>query len=254
MIMHAVTEFNNKTLTFDLNTPYDISIPLQSGPSNVNAFFIPEPIFKPLIAEGFTGSVAQGGSCNCENISFNAHGNATHTECVGHISRERITINQTLKNFFFVARLITIAPFRMENGDHILLKEAICEKLGNFVPDALVIRTLPNGKGKLNRTYSGTNPPYLHWNAAKYLRENGVKHLLLDLPSVDREQDAGEMLAHKAWWNYPEAPLFEHTITELIYVSDEIPDGTYLLNIQIASFESDASPSKPILYPLTRKS
>jgi hypothetical protein len=27
-----------------------------------------------------------------------------------------------------------------------------------------------------------------------------------------------------------------------------VKDGAYLLNLQIASFENDASPSKPILY------
>jgi arylformamidase len=36
----------------------------------------------------------------------------------------------------------------------------------------------------------------------------------------------------------------------MIYVPNSIFDGTYLLNIQIASFENDASPSKPVLYML----
>jgi hypothetical protein len=38
------------------------------------------------------------------------------------------------------------------------------------------------------------------------------------------------------------------TITELIYVPNKVKDGTYFLNHQIAPFENDASPSKPILY------
>jgi hypothetical protein len=40
------------------------------------------------------------------------------------------------------------------------------------------------------------------------------------------------------------------TITEMIYVPDEVLDGSYVLNLQIASFENDASPSKPILYQI----
>ncbi len=40
------------------------------------------------------------------------------------------------------------------------------------------------------------------------------------------------------------------TITEMIYVSDEVEDGDYILNLQIASFENDASPSKPVLYKI----
>ncbi len=77
-----------------------------------------------------------------------------------------------------------------------------------------------------------------------------MKHLLIDLPSVDKERDEGKLLAHKAFWNYPENPREDCTITELIYVPDSINDGRYLLNLQIASFHNDASPSKPVLYKI----
>ena len=77
------------------------------------------------------------------------------------------------------------------------------------------------------------------------------QHLLLDLPSVDREEDAGQLLAHHAFWQYPAQPRREATITELIFVPNEIADGLYLLNIQITSLELDASPSKPVLYALS---
>ena len=80
------------------------------------------------------------------------------------------------------------------------------------------------------------------------LREKGIDHLLIDLPSVDREQDNGQLLAHHAFWNYPEQTRLQSTITEFIYVPNEVADGMYLLNMQIAPFENDASPSKPVLY------
>jgi hypothetical protein len=44
----------------------------------------------------------------------------------------------------------------------------------------------------------------------------------------------------------------EATITEMIYVPDNVADGSYLLNLQIA-FENDASPSKPVLYSVFNK-
>jgi hypothetical protein len=75
-------------------------------------------------------------------------------------------------------------------------------------------------------------------------------HLLLDLPSVDREEDGGRLAAHKAFWGLPEDPRPRATITELIYAPPEVADGTYLLNIQLAAFENDASPSRPILFPM----
>ena len=84
----------------------------------------------------------------------------------------------------------------------------------------------------------------------KYIVECGVKHLLIDLPSVDREEDGGQLLAHKAFWQYPENIRANATISELIYVNNVIKDGLYLLNIQITALELDASLSKPVLYKL----
>ena len=78
----------------------------------------------------------------------------------------------------------------------------------------------------------------------------GVKHWLCDVPSVDREDDGGHLLAHHAWWHYPEAPRTDATITELIFVPDEAADGLYLLNLQVAPIESDAAPSRPLIFPL----
>jgi hypothetical protein len=41
------------------------------------------------------------------------------------------------------------------------------------------------------------------------------------------------------------------TVTELAFIDDAIPDGPYLLNLQVAPFVADAAPSRPILLPLT---
>ena len=78
----------------------------------------------------------------------------------------------------------------------------------------------------------------------------GIDHLLIDLPSVDKEVDGGKLSAHHAFWQYPHNTKLERTITEMIYVSNTVYDGSYLLNLQIASFENDASPSKPLLFQL----
>ena len=122
--------------------------------------------------------------------------------------------------------------------------------LGNKKRDAVVIRTMPNTRDKLSRQYSNTNPTYLLQDAAVYLREKGVKHLLIDLPSIDKENDDCELLAHNAFWNTNGKLRMDATITEFIYVSNKVDDGAYFLNLQIAPFENDASPSKPILYKI----
>jgi len=84
--------------------------------------------------------------------------------------------------------------------------------------------------------------------AAIYLREKEVEHLLIDLPSVDKEKDDGALVAHNAFWNAKRDLRLKATITEFIYVRNAIEDGTYFLNLQVAPFENDASPSRPVLY------
>ena len=78
----------------------------------------------------------------------------------------------------------------------------------------------------------------------------GIKHLLIDLPSIDREKDGGELLGHNAFWNTSGQLRMDATITEFIFVPNSVEDGTYFLNLQVAPFENDATPSKPVLYKI----
>ncbi|MDQ3191553.1 MAG: cyclase family protein [Bacteroidota bacterium] len=234
----------------DLNQPLDISIPLRAGEKNVNAWYAEPVKIQAVETENFTGDVNKGGSVNFRNIFFNPHANGTHTECVGHISKEFISINNALKNFHFIALLITIDPQELENGDKVITAIQIADAMKDDTPEALIIRTLPNDESKKEKQYSNTNPPYLSADAALLIHNKNIEHLLIDLPSVDRESDEGKLAAHHIFWQYPNKSLLNKTITELIYVPQTVKDGTYLLNLQIASFENDASPSKPVLYKL----
>ena len=143
--------------------------------------------------------------------------------------------------------MITVAPER-EGKDEIISAKQLMGILGTKKPEALVIRTLPNTISKKTRKYGGTNWPYLKEEGVVFLREIGVDHLLIDTPSVDKEKDGGALLAHKAFWNHPKRTRFQATITEFIYVPNIIEDGSYLLNLQTAPFENDATPSRPVLY------
>jgi kynurenine formamidase len=119
--------------------------------------------------------------------------------------------------------------------------------------EALIIRTKPNDHSKCNRQYSGTNFPYLTIGAMQRIVDAGVQHLLIDLPSVDREEDGGALAAHHLFWNVPAEPNFQKTITELIYVPNEISDGNYILNLQVSNFANDAAPSRPMLFDLVEE-
>ena len=246
----AQLNFKGKMYEVNLHSPIDLSIPLKNGSENPNAFHIPNPLFEPIRVGDFVGSVAMGSGANCENLHINAHGNGTHTECIGHITEERISINKTLQSFHFFAQVISFEPNQLENGDWQIPLSGIKNQLMEGI-EAVIVRTLPNTSDKLNKIYSGNNPCYFEPALCSFLAENGVQHLLTDLPSVDREEDAGAMAAHKAFWQYPHSPRLKATISEMVFVPNEVKDGLYFLNLQIASFESDASPSKPILYPLS---
>lgn len=237
----------------DTANPIDISIPLSNTDKNPKAWYVENPVFEPVRTEQYTGSVAEGGSVNFRNIFFNPHGHGTHTECLGHITNEVYSVNKVLTDFFFTAQLISITPKKMENSDGVtdsVIELDQLNKLENV--DALIIRTLPNAVQKKELDYSNTNPTYLDVKCVKPIIEAGIKHLLIDLPSVDRENDNGELAFHHAFWEVPQSPNFERTITEMIYVDSEIEDGNYILNLQLAPFENDASPSRPVMYKIIK--
>ena len=244
-----------KNFEIDLSKPIDISIPLTNTDANPIAWYIEKPQIEPVKFGDWIGKVSEGSSTNFNTIFFNPHGHGTHTECLGHITREFYSINQCLKQFFFIAELISVTPEKKAE-DLVITKSQIEKALAGKSIEALVIRTLPNPENKKHKNYSKTNPAYLLEEAATFIRESGIKHLLIDLPSVDREEDEGKLLAHKAFWNVKDVnklnadARLDCTITEMIFVDDKVQDGSYILNLQIASFENDASPSKPVLYQL----
>lgn len=244
----------------DLSQPRDISIPLLFDGPQPHCFGAAAASATTFEAGTFMGDVRGGGSCNCMSYALTPHCNGTHTECVGHLTREPVSIRDTAPSSFLVARLATVQP-QASAGDLRITLDALQRACA---PDtlrecqALVLRTLPNGPDKLGRNYDvAPSPPYMDPAAIQWLVEGGIEHLLVDLPSVDRPADGGRLQAHRIFWGMPagatDAGLATRpraTITELIYVPHDIADGVHLLNLQIAPFAADAAPSRPVLYPL----
>ena len=244
-------QFNreHKVYTCDLNQGIDLSISYKEGPQQVNCFYA--NLFSSQAVEqgDFIGSVKEGGPVNFFNTFINIHGGGTHTEGVGHISKERHSVNQIMNQFFGIAYLVSIYPTKTENGDRIIQAESLERFLEDIdLPEFLIIRTLPNDISKTKQHYSGTNPPYLSKEAVDFIVSKQVKHLLIDLPSVDREQDGGKLAAHHCFWEGNRA--LNCSTTELIYIPDHLEDNYYLINLQLASMEQDAVPSRPLLFRL----
>ncbi len=261
--------------------------------------------------DGWVGDVRRGGSCNFETYTLTPHCNGTHTECIGHLTAERVRIHERLTEAFTPARLISVVPraaAETEDSydpgfgesdwviDRLLLEEAVLriegemsgpgssvgsksessesessksdesesladsESVAEDESDlfaALVIRTLPNDRAKRTRDFMKTPPAFFTLEAMAYIRSLGIRHLLVDLPSVDRLFDEGKLSTHHLFWEISndgtdqlEGERMFRTITEMVFVPDAVVDGHYLLNLQIAPFLSDAAPSRPILFEM----
>jgi arylformamidase len=222
---------------YDLNNPIDISIPVSFGAKQLRAFGGPRATKKPYKAGTFVGDVRHGGSCNCELYTFSPHLNGTHTEGVGHLTKERIDVPQV---GLVEAMLVTVTP---KKG---VITGAMLS--GLMRADAVIIRTNPNGADKKTRDYSNVKAAYFAPDAMRHIVKLGVKHLLVDVPSVDKVDDP-KLTTHRIFWA---SNASRKTITELIYVPAKVKDGAYLLNLQIAAFEGDAAPSRPVLYKVKK--
>jgi len=250
--MQTILNIQGQFFSCDLTQPIDISLPITSETGAASAWHCSTPRMEPVVMGSWIGDVNHGAPVNFRNIFFNPHGNGTHTECVGHISKEFVSVNKVLSHFHLPCTVVSVEP-RTEKSDRIIYPEDLEPAFAqNFPSEALVIRTLPQENQKRHQQYTDTNPPYLHNSCATFLQSKNIKHLLVDMPSVDKEKDEGKLLMHHAFWNYPSTIDQQRTITELVFVPNEIPDGNYLLNLMVAAFENDAAPSRPVLYSIRK--
>lgn len=232
----------------DLSRSYSLAIPIAFEGERLSAFGAPPPERKAYAAGDFIGDVNQGGSCNCEVYVINPHCSGTHTECIGHITAEPVFVHEVLQDALMAATVISVMPEPQANGDLAITRASVeCRVSSGECGSALIIRTLPNDASKRTHNYNvPAMPPYFSAEAMEFIVSFGVKHLLVDVPSVDRLDDGGKLANHRIFWR--DAP--ERTITELIYVPSEVKDGNYLLNLQIAPIMADVAPSRPIIYEL----
>ncbi|MBK6829359.1 MAG: cyclase family protein [Flavobacteriales bacterium] len=252
--MLAEITHRGRTFRVDLSRPLDLSLPLREGDEGARAWYVGPLTMDPVKSGDKTYAVKEGAPVNFRNVHFNPHGHGTHTESVGHISPEIHPVGNLLKRFFFTAQVISLLPEtrRAPDGksDTVITLEQLRSAVGERPPEALVLRTLPNDGKASSHQWSGTNPCYLQSTACAWLRSIGVKHLLLDLPSVDREEDGGVLAAHHAFWDFPNTIDLDRTITEMLHVPSVVSDGEYLLELQLPHFMNDAAPSRPVLYAL----
>ena len=272
--MQARVLIEGREIAVDLSRPADLALELDFSGDQPRHFGAPRASSRPYETPdlGFRGSVERGSSCNCESMTLIPHCNGTHTECVGHLTRQRLDAWRKAPAGLVPAVLLSVAaeapagestdPAPQPN-DRLLTRRALESAWPAtlpFVPRALVIRTLPNTPDKRARDYTGQTPPYLSQEAAALLVSRGVLHLVVDVPSIDRGHDEGRLTAHRIFFGLPRGSVQlaaatrpAATITELAFIPDTLSDGAYLLALQVPALTGDAVPSRPLLYALTER-
>jgi hypothetical protein len=267
----AWLEWQGRRLAFDAAAAHSLALELDFDGRAPQWFGAPPPASNALQVGGFSGRVSHGASCNASTLSLTPHCDGTHTEGVGHLTRERHDVRDAVPTGFLAALLLTITPeLAAQSGestrpaprpqDLLITRrslEAAWAPAAPFVPTALIVRTLPNGAGKRTQDYTRQSAAFLSLPAAEFIVARGIVHLVLDVPSADRADDEGELAAHRVFFGLdPGANTLaaarrpQGTITELAYVPNVLGDGAWLMQLQIPALAGDALPSRPLLYRL----
>jgi len=275
--MRFVATYGDLLVGADLAEAVSLAIPLHFNGPQPNAFGMTPAHAQAARTGDFIGDTRAGGSVNCETLTLSPHCNGTHTECIGHLTQERIAVHDVLLGGLWLALVVsvtsTLATQTTESSDlqcrpedQLITAQALAtavqetlQSLGNpSLPlTALVVRTLPNSPDKLCQSYAlEPSPAYFTGAAASWLVNQNIQHVIIDLPSLDRSCDAGELTAHRQFWGVAPGSAMagpqsrRHcTITELAFIAPSVSDGLYLLDLQIPAFVSDAAPARPLLYP-----
>jgi arylformamidase len=265
--MQVTVEIGGRLFRAHTARALSLAIPVDAASPRVLAFGVQPPTAERIVGHGFVGDTRRGGSCNVAEHRLVPHCHGTHTECVGHLVDEPLSVIDVLRETLIPATLVSVTPETVADGDRQVtdqsLRAALAALEGAGPHDApfhraIVLRTLPNGTDKLRARYDGAAPPaYLTAAAGAYLAQLGCEHLVVDLPSLDRMVDGGKLAAHRAFFGLPpgsrtlaEATRRHCTATELAFVPDEVVDGHYLLDLQLAPLAGDAVPSRPLLLAL----
>jgi len=241
-----------------LGSPIDLSVPINPHSGLPRAWYKGPATAEPVRSDGWTGSVAEGGSVNFRDVTFNPHAHGTHTETREHIRDDFHPIDALARSGalpFLIPALLVEAmpePLSTAQGDEWVVPlsalETAAADVQRWAPSALVLRCTT---GDVNRDWSNTNPPYLEADFAERLVELGIEHLLIDLPSVDREVDGGVLRAHNAFFGNDPTTRANATISELLCVPQDTSAGPGLLAMQVSPFVNDAAPSRPLWFTAT---
>lgn len=266
-------EFGGERYFCESSDGISIGISVHFGGEQPNHFGAPIAARSPLKLGGFVGDTQQGGACNVDVIEMVPHCNGTHTESISHIVNQRVGVGSRHVNSFLTATLVHVRPepasevsesYRpeLDAQDQVITAkqlDVVLDALDLPLTDSLIVVTSSDVARKSAAYNEENQPPFFTVEAMELIVAKGFKHLLVDFPSVDRMYDDGLLTNHHLFWNVPEGKhdlqeesWVDKTITELVFVPNEVSSGFFLLNMQLPGFDTDAAPSRPILFQPTQ--
>lgn len=238
---------------YRLTTPHSCSreiIPRDNFMSQ--AFYLPNFQVAPVQLDGFIGDTDRGGSCNVNQISFTPH-NLTHIETAAHIIKSGPTVKDIpIQTMHGICQVIDLSD--AEFPDNYIHPDHIKSQLLDHSIQILAIKT-PASIIPADHDFSGTDPLSLHPTTGKYLSEHhpDIKLLIVDLPSVDQEDDGGKLLAHRYFLEIEgNSTSKRKAIIELAYFSEIKSSGRYYAIITPARVDLDAMITDVVLFDLTK--
>lgn len=242
-----------------------MTIAVRRGAEGPSAWGIPAATSTPFTAGDFVASVAAGGSVNCDVWSLTVHSAGTHTETALHVVKDGApTIDQIEFAPLIDAVVVNVAPVPLaatgesypgeaRPEDHVVSADALrtaFDGLSVPIDGALVVLT-GTLRTDSDAHFSDEIPPYFTTEAMRWIaRVARPRHLLVDLPSVDRLWDGGLVANHKEFWGVATDHVAcpERTITEFVRAAPEATTGYAQLQLSVSSWRSDAAPSRVTLH------
>jgi arylformamidase len=265
------TPTSTPTPRVDFRAAVSLALPLDFDGPQPQHFGAPRATSTAFHSGDFEGDVARGSSCNCSSVTLIPHCNGTHTESVSHLTLQQRPLHTFVPVAPMPALLLTVEPQDAatsgedsepapQAGDQMITRAGLLaawQRCGNdarhpaavATPCVLLLRT--------RAATAGPNPAYLSRQLMQEIVARGIRHLVVDLPSVDRSEDEGHLTAHRLFFGLPagsidhaQATRADCTITELAHFPRQLADGPCALQLQLPAFSGDAVPSRPVYLPL----
>ncbi|MFO1427228.1 MAG: cyclase family protein [Steroidobacteraceae bacterium] len=257
--------------------PRSLARPLRFDGSDPRHFGAPAPLASPWQSAAFKGAVRLGASCNCARLTLVPHCHGTHTECAGHLTLETLDVAEIAPLGPLPALLLSVvcvdagvAATRGEGsdpaprpGDRLVTRWALQAAWQAHAAAApgpqtgLILRLVERDVvAALAGAPAGPVPPYFSREAMQWIVEQGIEHLVVELPSLDRTEDQGVLCAHRLFFGLPPggtglaaATRARATVTELALVPLDLADGPCGLQLAMPRIAGDAVPSQPLWLP-----